>query len=63
MLSPPEMPDLRNWVWLAVVALANSHEFGTKLPGNFIDFYEPLYGNNPRVSLGLIQSLEVQDHV
>ena len=42
----------RNWVLLATVAVVQSHEFGTKLPANFINFYEPLYGKDPSVSLG-----------
>lgn len=42
----------RNWVLLATAAVVQSHEFGTKLPANFINFYEPLYGKDPSVSLG-----------
>ncbi|CAL1144601.1 unnamed protein product [Cladocopium goreaui] len=32
----------RNWVLLATAAVVQPHEFGTKLPANFINFYEPL---------------------
>lgn len=42
----------RNWVLLATAAVVQSHEFGTKLPANFINSYEPLYGKDPSVSLG-----------